>query len=131
MSVKAIPDIKNYLEKDTTGTQMTNEIEPEPEPERKTVKEQLVVYLNKFSYRMVLLLSILFIILVALSVNALVQSIFQGLSPDKEYNSIVLLIISNFLYMLVVATLLIGALLLVAYQEVKRSKNKKQDAPSG
>jgi hypothetical protein len=70
-------------------------------------------------------LIILFTILTAFAINALVESLLFGLSPNKTQSNLVLLIISQFLYGLVVTVGLVASVLLVAQQEAKARQVKE------
>lgn len=100
------------------GGQTTTTTTTTPTP---NIKQNLVGFTAKLWKRVGLILIILFTILVALSINSLVQSLFTGFSPDKEQSSLVLLIISQFLYAMVVTVGLVAAVALVAQQEIKQN----------
>ena len=91
-----------------------------------TTKTTLLNYTARIWKKIGTILTILFTILIALSINALIQTILQGISPTKEYSGIVLVILSQTAYLIVVTIGLISALLFVGHQEYKNKQEQEQ-----
>lgn len=106
------------------GTKLLKEVDLEnekptpPEPPQ----QSLLHYTTKTWKKIGTVIIILFTILTALSINNLIQTILVGVSPTKEYSSIVQLILAQTVYVIVVTIGFVSAFLLVANQEYKNKK---------
>jgi MFS family permease len=128
---RATPEIKEFVqegEAPVIAPPATSTLSPKEtlltssskESENVILQRKLVDYGRRVWKRVGLMVIILFTILSALAVNALVQSILQGLSPNKEHTSLVLLIISQLLYAILVSSLLIISVFLVMRREARQ-----------
>lgn len=106
MAFKAVPAIKELAADHTVNA---------------AVQKEVIGSAVKLWRRIGLIILILFTILVALAVNSLVQSLFASLSPDKEEKSIVLLLVSQSLYLMVVTIGMVAAIVLLARADVKEA----------
>lgn len=124
MAFRAFSVMKDFVEE--------SELDPVPTTEGEineptSTKNELWKFTRGLWKRVGTIMIILFTILAALAINALVQSILLGVSPNKDHSSVVLIIISQFLYGVLVTIGLVAAILLVAQQEAttKRAKEKE------
>lgn len=139
MAFRAIPEIKQFFEETedesveiplesapvSTPVSAATQVTP-AELERQETKKKLIQYGTRVWKRVGLMVVILLTILTALAFNSLVQSFLQGLSPNKEHGSILLIIISQLLYALLVMTFLIIAVFFIIRKEARATVERKE-----
>lgn len=115
MAFKSTGSIEKLLQEDTT----------EEDSENVAVSKELLSFGKEIWKKSGLMVIILLTILTAFSVNAFVQSLFQGLSPENDKNGILLRIISQLLYVLIISVFLIVTVLLVTRKEIRERRKRK------